>query len=331
MGQKPDWCGIAATTHIDKHGEHFTKEALEQMAQDRSDASGLLYWNHETTLPPIGVVTSQWVEKREDGEYQLMFEACLFDGESFEPLLYSNIKGLDVTEEQIREIVFSTPPSSKGHLHINYDPRNFEPQEIAPILDEIGELVDVEQGHYVRKAELPQPVIWVLVAYVAGSIVTGFFSRIGEVAADKVGELAKKFYSQLGDQFSRLLGKSKPEGSRPDIIFGLPIEGSDTVVEGALENADPTYLEWALGSLPNLYGLARHLLDRNPPGFFSIMRFLFNPESRRWEINYLVTRKSNKIIQGLRYYDPEHPLRHRYGAMLRKVSELHDRDSSNED
>lgn len=69
--------GVAATTHIDRHGDRLSKEALEQMARDFLEKGHLLYWNHETTLPPIGLVIQAWVEERKDGEHQLVYEGCL--------------------------------------------------------------------------------------------------------------------------------------------------------------------------------------------------------------------------------------------------------------
>jgi hypothetical protein len=312
--------GIATTTHIDRHGERLSKEFLEEMAQNLSDQARIMYWNHETTLPPIAIMTNEWVEEREDGEYQLAFDGYFLSDEDIELLPQSKIEGLDVTREQVAEILSSMTPTPSGQLRISYDPRNFDVGEVTPVIEEINELVETHQDLYVRKAELPQAVIWVLVGFAGGHIASGFFIRLGEMAAEKTVGTTKGFYKQLSKRFAKLLEKAKPEGSQPDVIFHIPVPDSDTTIEGALENADHGDIEKVLEKLPELYGLAVHLLQRNPPNFFSIMRFLYNPSDDRWEINYLVTRKTNKVIKGPRYYDPTHPLRPRYEQALKQIA-----------
>lgn len=312
--------GVSATTHMDLHGERLSREELEQLAQSETDHPQIMYWNHETTLPPIGIITDNWVEKREDGEYQLAFEGYYFGNEDVEPLPHSGIKGLDVTWEQIVDILNVDATSSPGYLEVMYDPRNFDEKEVIPLIGEINKLVETSAGQYRRKAELPHPVIWLLVGFVGGHIAGGFFSRLGEVAADKVLEAGEKFYEQLSENFVKLFEKAKPNNSQPDVIFNIPVSGSDTLIQGALENANTTHIRNVLKKLPEMYACAVHLIEQNSPNFFSEMKFLYNPEVQRWEINYLVTRKTNKIIWGPRYYDPQHPLRARYEKMLRELS-----------
>lgn len=62
---------------------------------------------------------------------------------------------------------------------ITYDPRNFDPEDVTPLIEEINELVKTQQGLYIRKAALPHAVIWMLVGFAAGHIVAGFFYASG--------------------------------------------------------------------------------------------------------------------------------------------------------
>lgn len=324
--------GIGASTDLDAHGERFTKEALEQMAQGMNDRAQLMYWNHETTLPPIGIITSAWVEQREDGEYQLFYEGYLFEDGDTEFLPNSEIMGLDISQDDVKRIIDSTElaGTGTGHLRITYDPRNFDPENIDPIIDKFNEVVETEQGFYGRKAEIPHAVIWVLIGFAAGNIAAGFFTRIGEIAAEQALELAKNYYKQLGNYFEDLFKQAKPEGIPPDIIFCVPIEGSATVVEGALERAETAKITIVLEKLPDLYAIAKHIIDRNQEDFFSVMRFLFNPSNETWEINYLVTRNSNRIIKGTRYYYPQHSLRERYDETLKQLADAKEEADSND-
>lgn len=320
--------GVMATTHIDRHGERFSKEALDHMAQDSPEYARLVYWDHQTTLPPIGLVGTQSVERRQDGEYQLVVEAQLLASDQFQLLPVSGVKGVDMTWEQVKDIVEGVPPSPSGHLRVSYDPRNFDADEVAGVMEEINQLVHTEVHLYVRKAQLPPAVIWIFVGFVGGQIASGFFSRLGELAAEKMVEVVGSFHDQLSERFARLLRRGKPWDTEPDVILGLRIPGSDTLVEGAVENAEGQSLRTAFEELPTLYAIATHLIERNSPDFFLVMRFLLNPETRSWEINYLVTRKTSRVIMGPRYYDPTHPLRARYEKIVAQASKAESGDSA---
>lgn len=142
-------------------------------------------------------------------------------------------------------------------------------------------------------------------------------------------EESKDFYIQLSARFNRLLDRAKPEGSRPDVIFHIPIPDSDTIVEGSWEDSDPVYATRVLEKLPELYAAAVHVIQRNPENFFSQMKFLYNPEADIWEINYLIIRKTNRVIKGPRYYSPKHPLRSRLEKAMSEMS-VQDEDTTRE-
>lgn len=315
MDEKFEFAAIAATTHVDRHGDQITKEALHQAADDflRSEELMWMNWDHQTTLPPIGLVTTARVEPREDGEYQLVLEGLLLGREHYVLLPQSDIKGLDVTWAQVDAILGAIEPSSDGYLEISYDWANFAPEDAADIIRSIGTVVPVEERHRLRKSVVPHPVIWVLVAFAGG-----FIARFGEVAADKFLETAKAFYKELTERFARFL--TLQPGVRPDVVFSIPIPESATKVEGAVEEADKVLLEYAWSTLPTLYALAAHFIGQNPPDFFHEMKFLFNPVTKEWEINFFTTRRTHQIIQGPRYYDPAHPLRRRYERELERMT-----------
>lgn len=316
MNEKRRIQGVMATTHVDLHGERLTKEALEQMADESLSEYPLwMNWNHQTTLPPIGVITSQTVEPTEDGEYQLIVEGEMLDDEDNVPLPLSDIGGLDITWDKVAEILKSTQPSSTGHLEISYDIRNFESESVKPIIQSLNEIVPATEHIRVRKAEVPPAVIWVLVVFAGG-----FVARFGEVAADKSMEVAKKFYDDLTTRFSRFL-RVKPE-EKTDIIFGIPIPDSLTLVDGALEDAEKTTLDSAWRKLPDLYAIASYIISQNQKDYFAEMKFLYNPSTSTWDINFFTIRKTRKVILGPRYYDPLHPLRKRWESELEKLKDL---------
>lgn len=168
-----------------------------------------------------------------------------------------------------------------------------------------------ESDLYIRKSEIPQVVIWVFIAFAGG-----FIARFGELAADKAIHSTKEFYKKLNDRFSKFL---QINPAKPDVIFGIEIPDSSVAVEGALEQASKEILEIVWQKLPEIYAIATHLIRQNPKGYFSQIKFLFNPQSKKWEINYLTLRKSGRIIQGPRYYEPNHPLRERWEREIERI------------
>jgi hypothetical protein len=300
--------GIASTTHIDRHNERLTKEFLEQQATMFKKSGQVMwgYWQHLTTLPPTLIVTDQEVEKRDDGEYQLVIKGERFEEIDFENLLKSDVVIPIVTKQDIFKIIHETQSSDLESILIRYDPRNFDAAEISPIIASINELIPTQSDLYVRKAEIPQAVIFILLSYA-----TGFIARLGEITADKVLEKTSLFYKEFHNRFAELVKKSKT-GKMPDVIIGIPIPNTELIIEGAIEEASIESLKKVWGKLPDLYCFAKWLVERNRQNYFSQLKFLFNPMTEKWEINYLVTRDTNRVILGPRYIESSHPLHKRW-------------------
>jgi hypothetical protein len=313
MGERHTIRGIEATTHVDRHGERIAKEALEQMAQGdpQSDDVDWITWNHQTMLPPIGIVTRRWVEKRTDGEYQLAFEGQLLGSQDYVLLSRSSLQGLEVSQERLCRMVAAIEMSPLGHLDIVYDPRNFEDEAVELTVRELSELIDVRRAVYIRKATEAHSVIWIGVRFVGGLIAAGFLTRLGEMAADRLLEHARPFYVEMNNRLAQLLSKAKT-GDRSDVIFTLPDAVPGVQIEGAVEGAEPSTLSRVWAKLPELHALATHFVQANPPDHFSQMKFLYNPASERWEVNYLTLRKYHSVILGPRYYVASHPLSRRW-------------------
>ena len=137
MSQNHHFRGIASTTHEDIHGERVTREFLEQQAAMFKENQQIMwgYWNHLTTMPPTMIVTNQEVEKRDDGEYQLVVQGERFEEEYFETYTKSGIEIPTITKQDIFETIKEEQDSDSGKLIIQYDPRNFDSDEINPIIE----------------------------------------------------------------------------------------------------------------------------------------------------------------------------------------------------
>jgi len=272
MSREP-FRGIAATTHLDKHGECVSKQLLDQWVADFRESGEPLwsYWNHQTTLPPILLVTKERVEQSDDGEYVLAVEGVILGEDDFEILPQSDLERVQVSSKEVTEVLKATPVRLET-LEISYDPRNFNPDEASPIIASIDELIPTTQRMFVRKSEIPQVVVWILVAFA-----TGLVQRVGEVVADRTLE---SLHRTLNQRISLLLSKSKAS-EKPDVIFSVTVPNSNTIVEGAVENASKQVLQRVWSSLPELYGFALSLVRKNRKDFFSQMNFLFNPVTNK--------------------------------------------------
>jgi hypothetical protein len=300
--------GIAATTHVDLHGDQFTKEALEKTVEEFYTKNEPVwgFWNHQVTLPPITVVTSQEVKEAGDGEYQLVVEGEFFEEKKFELLEESGLVFTVLTEDVLEGSPDLPPILAHEYLEIIFDPRNFRQNDAKKIITSINEVVETKSDLIVRKAEIPQPILYVLVAFAGG-----FIARYGEMVADKSKELAKELLWNISNRFNEFLSITKTQDPI-DVVFGIPISNSDIVVEGCVEGATNKLLSYAWAKLPELSALGQEILIKNRSQYFRHLNFLLNPETLGWEVNYLTIRESNRIILGPRYSDPTHPLRKRW-------------------
>lgn len=301
---------IIATTHLDRHNERFTISALEGVAKDLGNPNKQTWmlWNHQSTLPPLGVLTGGRLEERSDGEHQVVATGIYFGSERKIPLAQSGLAEQIPSKAELEKLLASHDfsISDDGYIEVSVDRQNIDFGEAGQIIDEVNEQLPAKLSERGRKAEVPQEVIWILIAFAGG-----FVARLGEVTADGLLAFSELAIGKLTEKLSKLLKKSKPTG-QPDVIFQVEIPNSDVLVEGALEYATEDVLETVWSKLPELYLLAENVIARNRPKHFAVLRYLFNPYSNEWEINYFLTRNSKRVILGKRYTDPNHPLRRRW-------------------
>ena len=319
MSQKKAMNGSGGSTRADPQGRRISRESLERTAREISEKQQWVFWNRQATLPPIGLITRAWVEPIEGGEYQLKYSGYWLDDEDTQSLLESGLLGLDLTREDVDKEIGLVLPFESGQLSFYYDPRTIDDRDAAPVLAKINKLVPIESDHYYKKAEPPSAYLWILVGFAGGQIASSLFLKQGAGSPEAAIKAGIRFYRSLAKNIAVLLGKARLEGRRPDIIWGMPIPDAETIIEGASEEAEEREIEGALERLPMLYAAARHLVVSNPPGTFTQMKFLYLPEQKIWDINYLVLKEAKRVILGARYFAGNHPLRARYEMALQEA------------
>ncbi len=143
MKKRQQFVTTMATTHVDLHGERFAKELLEEFASEKQTI--WLSWDHQTTLPPLGIAKATSVRLRDDGEYELVGEGEIFDDEDYEELVNSNIVLPDP------QVINSAEYIPISFLEVAYDQVNFSPNEIRPLIEWLNEIILDQQKIVVRK------------------------------------------------------------------------------------------------------------------------------------------------------------------------------------
>lgn len=150
---------IMATTHLDRHNQRFTKEALEDMVNQINDSSALgVTFEHDLTLPFFGKVTKTYLKQLPDGEYGVVGEFLLFNQEEVQEVtLPTGKKGImDTWSDDTPFLIDKNEiPSS---IEISFDLVNFKSNDDIKIFqDEIPKELSFNSRTIVRKSYIPDP------------------------------------------------------------------------------------------------------------------------------------------------------------------------------
>lgn len=291
---------IVATTHIDAHNERVTREALEKAAESvNSGKKPLLLLDHDITIPPHGKMLSARVEKREDGEYQLVSEEEIFEKEVW--LTLDDGTKLFREESESNNAAFTDRYDgfrSEGY-EVSVDSANFDTYESKDaFFDEVRSATNIEFTHraFGRKAAIPDPeiVIKLAEAVIAYLLAKDVVKKVADKVLDKIGDAiaddVAKFYEFTKTLIVKYAQYVRPRGRpvtylfvitrQPRIEFVARTSNPDLVLAAimieklkvAISNAE--YLEKVLG--------ATHI------------QYLLN-ENGEWEFNYLLTKTGGVV------------------------------------
>ena len=155
-----------ATTHLDRHGDRLAPEALEGMAKQIAEAYVPALNEHDIRVP-LGRVTSAQVVELPDGELALEAECEYWEQSD----TLQSARG----DGRLMRLQLPEPET----FSIGYDRVAFDEEDIAD-LRKIAQLVGEEPRSVGKKAAEPVATLVIAAgAFVAGSIASGFFSRLG--------------------------------------------------------------------------------------------------------------------------------------------------------
>lgn len=287
--------GIGATTHVDRHNMKFTKGALEKLADDINNGSkaagvGL---DHDVTVPPMGKVSSAYVEKRKDGEYQIIITQNIFDQ-------YTKLElpdGLIVYKEELpddkRPFSLNNYEDVPKKLLIHTDHVNFETEkEYDEFIKDVKEAGEFEEEEYFRKSVLPDPELLItlthgLITYLAGKKI---IDKTADKIIDKMTDDISNAYDALKKAVLSYAKYAIPKNRPITYIFEVP---GDPIIEFIVRTTDANIALSAIlpDNISSCFKKADHLLHSLTA---EKIQYILN-DNQEWEFNYLLT-KNGEVI-----------------------------------
>jgi hypothetical protein len=232
-----------ATTHVDLHGERFTRQALESAARQISECYIPILWNHDIRHPPIGRTVSAQVVRLPDGEYALdTVGECWEEGDTPESL------GGDGRSLRIRT-------ENYERFGVRYD-RSFRDGDGQALVRDLSSLAGIEPEFEGKKAAEPVSVLVIAAgAFAAGGIVHGFLGRLGSDLYDALKEKLKGFFQRNSERTCLI-----------DFELLVEAEGHCFEVHVLLDEVNPQELEGLFsarfGKLDDIIDLISHAIPQ---------------------------------------------------------------------
>lgn len=212
------------TTHLDRHNERFTLEALQcarKQIEREIIPQGI---EHDPRIEPIGRILSAEIIKLEDGEYALEATNEIFD--DFDKLEDINDKELVVHQY------------NSDSLEVRRD-RSYSDKEDIEAINSIAELLksSIPPTEEIKKALEPLSVLWIGGAFILGGISTGFLNKMGADA-----------YDLLSKELSNLFSRKRTHDRERLLAFDFSIKGKKCNVEVIITNPTKEDIDYVLNA-----------------------------------------------------------------------------------
>lgn len=286
---------IIATTHLDLQFHKLTKEALEAFAKSINEGGRpIITVEHDSTIPPRGKTTRAWVERTEDGEYQLVVLQDIFEEREH----IGEWEGIELWKEESK-----TDRNPFNDKYTNYpvgyaiavDVVNFQSKAATKrLVTEITKGTDVDfQVHYFgRKSAIPDPevIIKMAEALVAFFAAKKFIDKAGDKVIEVTLDEATRFYSFLKASIANTAKLIKPKNRPVTYVIVAP---GEPVIEFVARTNNPDTVLSALTN-DNLTELFEKAADVHKNFSADRIQFLLN-DNKEWKFNYLLT-KTGAVI-----------------------------------
>jgi hypothetical protein len=290
---------VGSTTHIDRHNERMTLQALESMArQINSERKPILTVEHDTTLPPIGKMLRAWIEPMEDGEFKLLIEQEIFEKEEH-IILVDGSQGLMRESETDNSPFVRKAKNIPETLILRADLANFASlNDYQAFLTEVKDanltsFVSEEMG---RKSFIPDPELVITIGkglltyFVAKKIIDTFGGKISDKLSDEVSNDIAEFYVWVKTVALKYTKYVVPKNRPMTYVFSIPITPH---IELAARSSDASEITAAI-MLDNLEEPLRQAQEYRDKLGAERVQFLLD-EDGEWKLNYMLTDKGQVI------------------------------------
>ncbi len=176
---------IVATSHRDRHGDRLLPEGLKGNARQSEQRYTPIMVNHDPRIAPIGRTLSSKVFELPDGESALVVLVQYFDNDEDIPIDNSG-----------RELPIW--PQPQNELAVIFD-QSYRSEEYRRPLEDLANLLKAPLQFYGKKALEPVSTLWLIGAFLAGGIASGFLGKIGADGWDLLKDKIKRAMKRRAD------------------------------------------------------------------------------------------------------------------------------------
>jgi hypothetical protein len=298
---------VMSTTHVDRHGDRMIIGALKSGAkQINSPRKPKLTINHDQALPPSGVITNAYVEKRADGFHQLVATQRFYNKQRLVKMPDGS-PGLLEYFDDISFVFSEVDYKEFDGYELSVDVHCFESRQDAD--DFITSVrrdspIEFKVGHFARKSFLNDPqLIFTLgskavhalldnpykpAAIAAGGIVA---KKVLEKVGDRMGDDLSGVYTWLSKSMVAGVKWMHPKNRMVTYILQVPgainleliVRTNDVAIAIEATGAD----KFAQGK-----GVIDSVLQGYNPAKLSL---LYNVETKLWEFNFMLSRDGQTL------------------------------------
>jgi hypothetical protein len=182
---------------------YITRAAVEGMVEQLQGRTLPVGFEHDPTLPPVGRILGGKLIEVGNGEVAVESVIEIFECETRAPLF---------SVSQLLDAIAELPPVAieEGPLRLEIDSRSYKRADLEPLIADARVAGPAEQSdHIVRLSVGPDALL--VIALGSGTLwfTKGFFTRLGEKAADAVSEDLATAYSAFKGKLRDLVAHGR--------------------------------------------------------------------------------------------------------------------------
>lgn len=269
---------VLATTCLDSQGERMTRGALDCLAETISRTYLPVGIEHDPRIPPQGRISTGFVRKRPDGEFEVVAVMEIFDDSDEPP-----------SPEDLREIVLHTIRSDGLTISYDWTHRSKEDQaDIAAIADILG-TKPVYEG---KKAADPISIISLTGAFLLGGIAAGFLGQIGVDGWNLIKERIRRLFDR----------KNNNRRGEQLLVFRalLDVNGVQVEIEAVLTSPNQQELDTFLASGLEILDRVVPIYLRNSP---DVRRLVFEANGSNLKLEFAIRKDCRPLVPSIQVQD----------------------------